>query len=113
MIIQKNLLNPFPVCGIVLCTGLQGFPGGGSGKEPTQKKNPPTNVGDLGSIPGLGRPPGRGHGKPLQYSCLENPHGQRSLVGSSPWDLKETGKTETITTHSGEQARHSPCSDET
>ena len=31
------------------------------------------NVGDLGSIPGLGRSPGGGHGSPLQYSCLENP----------------------------------------
>ena len=30
-------------------------------------------VGDLGAIPGLGRPPGGGHGNPLQYSCLENP----------------------------------------
>ena len=39
------------------------------------------NAGDLGSIPGLGRPPGGGHGNPLQYSCLENPHGQRSLAG--------------------------------
>ena len=33
------------------------------------------NAGDLGLIPGLGRPPGGGHGNPLQYSCLENPHG--------------------------------------
>ena len=31
------------------------------------------NVGDLGSIPGLGQSPGGGHGNPLQYSCLENP----------------------------------------
>ena len=31
------------------------------------------NVADLGSIPGLGRSPGGGHGNPLQYSCLENP----------------------------------------
>ena len=31
------------------------------------------NVGDLGSIPGLGRSPGEGNGNPLQYSCLENP----------------------------------------
>ena len=31
------------------------------------------NAGDLGSIPGLGRSPGEGHGSPLQYSCLENP----------------------------------------
>ena len=47
-------------------------------------KNPPANVGDLrttGWIPGLGRPPGGGHGNPLQYPCLENPHGQRSLMG--------------------------------
>ena len=36
-------------------------------------KNPPANAGDTGSIPGLGRTPGGGHGNPLQYSCLENP----------------------------------------
>ena len=36
-------------------------------------KNSPSNAGDLGSIPGSGRPPGGGHGNPLQYSCLENP----------------------------------------
>ena len=35
----------------------------------------------LGSIPGWGRSPGGGHGNPLQYSCLENPLGQRSLAG--------------------------------
>ena len=33
------------------------------------------NVGDLGSVSGAGRSPGEGHGYPLQYSCLENPHG--------------------------------------
>ena len=36
-------------------------------------KNPPANAGDSGSIPGSGRSPGRGHGSPLQYSCLRNP----------------------------------------
>ena len=36
---------------------------------------------DVGSVPGLGRSPGGGHSNPLQYSCLENPQGQRSLVG--------------------------------
>ena len=39
-------------------------------------KNLPANAGDIrdtGSILGLGRSPGRGHGNPLQYSCLENP----------------------------------------
>ena len=38
------------------------------------------NAGNLGSIPGLRRSPGEGNGNPLQYSCLENPHGQRSLA---------------------------------
>ena len=51
-------------------------------------------VGDLGSIPGLGRFPGRGHGNPFQYSCLENPHEQRSLVGYSPWGYKESDTTD-------------------
>ena len=39
-------------------------------------KNPPGKAGrhrDVGSIPGLGRPPAGGHGNPLQYFCLENP----------------------------------------
>ena len=50
-------------------------------------KNPPANAGDIrvvGSISGSGRSPGGSHGNPLQYSCLENPHGQRSLAGYSP-----------------------------
>jgi len=38
-------------------------------------------AGDLGLIPGLGRSHGGGHGNPLQYFCLENPHGQRIVVG--------------------------------
>ena len=41
-----------------------------------------SNVGDLGSIPGIRRSPGGGYGNPLQYSCLENLHGERSLVES-------------------------------
>ena len=40
-------------------------------------------LGDAGSIPGLGRPPGEGNGNPLQYSCLKKCHGQRSLAGYS------------------------------
>ena len=50
-------------------------------------KNWPANAGDIrdaGSIPGLGISPGGGQGNPLQYSCLGNPHGWRSLVGYSP-----------------------------
>ena len=41
--------------------------------------------GRTGSISGLGRHPGEGNGNSLQYSCLENLHGQRSFVGYSPW----------------------------
>ena len=54
--------------------GALGFPGGISGK-----KNPPVNAGEVrdeGSIPGSERSPGGEHGSPLQYSFLENLHGQ-------------------------------------
>ena len=50
-------------------------------------KNPPANAGDMrdsGSIPGSGNSPGGGHGNTLQYSCLEIPSGQRSLVSYNP-----------------------------
>ena len=56
-----------------------GFPGGSVGKESF------CNAGEMGLIPELGRYPGEGHGNPLQYSCLENPHGQKSLVGYASW----------------------------
>ena len=50
-------------------------------------------MGDLDSIPGLGRSPGEGHGNPLQYYSPENPHGQKSLAGYSPWSPKELDTT--------------------
>ena len=59
------------------------FPGGSDSKESS------CNAGDLGSTPGLGRSPRGRHGNPLQYSCLENPQGQKSLVGYNPWGCKE------------------------
>ena len=65
-----------------------GFPGGSDSKESDCK------VGDRGSIPRVGKSPGGGHGDLLQYSCLEYPHGQRSLVGYSPLGHKELGTTE-------------------
>ena len=65
-----------------------GFPSGSDGKEFTG------NAGDLGSIPRLGSSPGVQHGNPLQYSCLENPHGQRSLVGYTPRGRNELDTTE-------------------
>ena len=70
-----------------------GFPGGSDGKEST------CNGGDAGSIPGLGRSSGGGHGNPLQYSCLQNPHGQRSLVGYSPWGRKGLDMIEQLSIH--------------
>ena len=56
----------------------------------------PANAGDLrdASIPGLGRFPGGGHSNALQYSCLENPIGQRSLVSCGPQGLKELDTNE-------------------
>ena len=61
------------------------FPGGSDGKEFA------CNGGDTGSIPGLGISPGGGHGNPLHYSHLENPHGQRSLDDYSPRGHKRVG----------------------
>ena len=68
----------------------KGFPCGSAGKEST------CNSGDLGLMPGLERSPGGGHGNPLQYSCLEKPHEQRSLAGYSPWSSKEADMTEQL-----------------
>ena len=63
---------------IYLCLHT-GFTGG------SVVKNLPVNAGVTGSIPGSERSPGGQNGSPLQYSCLENLHGQRSLEGYSPW----------------------------
>ena len=52
------------------------------------------NAGDLGSIPVLGRFLGEGYENPLQYSCLENRHGQRKVVGYSPRGCKESDMTD-------------------
>ena len=62
-------------------------------------KNLPANardVRDADSMSGWGRCPGGGHGNPFQYSCLENPHGQRSLAGYSPWGSKEVDTNERL-----------------
>ena len=69
---------------------MRGFPSGSDSKESA------CNAGDLGLIPRLGRPPGGGHSNPVQYSCLENLHGQRTLVGYSPWACKESETTERL-----------------
>ena len=72
---------------------IMGFPGGSDGKEST------CNAGDLGSVPGLGRSAGGGHGNALQYSCLANPRGQRSLERYSLWGHKESDTNERLGTH--------------
>ena len=69
---NKSLLissrpQPLATTNLSMVLFVWGFPCGSAGKEST------CNVGDLGSIPGLGRSPGDGNGNPLQYSCLENP----------------------------------------
>ena len=71
---------------------FMGFPGGSDGKESA------CHAGDLGSVPRSERSPRGGHGNPLQYSCLENPHGQKSLVGCSPWGRKESDTAEHLST---------------
>ena len=83
------LLNSFISSTSFLVQSLEfskGLPCGSNGKESA------CNVGDLGSIPGLGG----GHGNPLQYSCLENPHGQKSLACYSPWGHKELDTIEQL-----------------
>ena len=72
----------------------RGFLGGSDGKESA------CNVGDLASISGLGKFSGGGHGhlEVHGHSCLENPHGQRSLAGYRPRNHKESNTTEQLST---------------
>jgi len=65
---------------------IKGFPGGSDGKEIA------CNVGDLGLILGSERSSGEGNGNSLQYSCLENSYGQRSLAGYSPYGYTDRTK---------------------
>ena len=80
-----------------------GFPGSSGGKDSA------CSAGGPGSVPGSGRSSGEEHGNPLQYSCLKNPHGQRSLVGYSPWGHKELDTTEQLSTQQPLKARYSAC----
>ena len=68
----SHLKKTFPKCSFYMCIfsfyiGVQGSPGGSAVNA---------NAGDMGSVPGLGRAPGEGHGYPLLYSCLENSMGR-------------------------------------
>ena len=64
-----------------------GFPDGSAAKNLSANAR---DAGDMGSVPGMGRSSGGGNGTPLQYSCLEKFHGQRSLTGYSLWDHQES-----------------------
>ena len=72
---------------------LKGFPGGSEGKVSAY------NAGDPGSIPGLGRSPGEGNGNPTLVFLPGKSHGQRSLVGYSPWGRKESDMNERLHFH--------------
>ena len=76
-----------------------GFPGGSDSRESA------CCAGDLGSVPLLGRSPGGGHDNPLQYSCLENPRGQRRLAGYSPWGRKELDTTKHSTAQKNSESQ--------
>ena len=57
------------------------------------------NEGDMGSVPGSGRSPGKGNGYPLQYSCLGNFMDRGSWQATvSPWGCKESGMTQQLST---------------
>ena len=71
--------------------GQLDFPDGSDSKEST------CNAGGLGLIPGLGRLPGGRHWLPTPVFLPGDPHGQRSLVGHSPWGCKESDMTERLT----------------
>ena len=72
----------------VLFVSLKGFPGGSDGKESA------CSVGDMVWSLGWEDPLEGGHGYLLHYSCLEKPHGQRSLAGYSPRGHKGSDMTE-------------------
>ena len=89
-----------PLCDFTMLWGLAPSPQ--ASQVALVVKNPLANAGDArdtGSIPGWERSPGRRHGNPLQYSCLENPHGWRSLAGYSPWGCRELDTTEQLSMH--------------
>ena len=70
-------------------------------------KNLPANAGDIrvmGSIPESGRFPWRKKWLPTLVFLLEKFHGQRSLVGYSPWDCKELNVIEHMHTHTHTQS---------
>ena len=92
---ESEVLKEIVLASPSLCRRVGAYiwlPSSSAGKESTCK------AGDPGSIPGLGRSLGGGPGNSLQYSCLEDPCGQRSLEGYSTWSRKESDRTEQLGT---------------
>ena len=77
-----------------------GFPGSSAGKESA------CNAGNLGSIPGLGRSPGGGHGNPFQYSCLKNPM-DRGAWRATVYSIAKN-RHNSVTKHSTHNITHQP-----
>ena len=75
------------------CNIQSGLPGG------SVVNNPPAMQETWVLSLGPGDPLEEGMAIPLQYSCLQNPHGQRNLVGCSPWGHKESDTTERLSTY--------------
>ena len=71
-------------------------------------KNPPVNAGDAGLIPPSGKPPGQGHGNPLQYSCLETPLARGAWWATVHGVTKSRTQWKRLNTHA-----HPPFADET
>ena len=80
---------------------LRVFPGGNSGKEPAASVG---DIRDSGSIPGLGRSPGGGHGNPLQYSCLENPMDRGAWWATVRGIKKSQTQLKQFSTHAPKEA---------
>ena len=95
---------PWPVLIQIMrkCKSLRwnlGFPGSSACEEPAY------NAGDLGLIPGPGRSPGDGHGNPLKYSCLENPHGRGAWRATVHDVAKSWAQLKQLSMHTGSSAR--------
>ena len=87
MMVMRDLLAREKLVVTFMC-----FPGGSVCKESSCN----AGVEDLGLTPGLIRSPGGRHGNPLQYSCLKNPHEQRSMAATVHAVTKESDTTEQL-----------------
>ena len=93
---------------IILNSGLKRIQigAGGTSQAVPVVKNPPVNAGvirDTGSLPGSGRPPGEGHGNPLQYSCLEKAMNRGVCWGTVHGVTKSRTPLTRLSTHADEE----------